>query len=255
MALIVKKSTSFSAGGLNITGQASILAPGVASGIVTAGLVLYFDAANAASYSGSGTTIYDLSGQGAHGTINGGGISWVSNGDASHWSFSTGSDSNYISSTATANYVDCTIVFEPDFTLNNSGAYEIVGLLSTGPNGSYHDRSLRLWNVDGTGPWECRNPDPYSGYGWTNTANTWYVNGTAHTESTISLPSGWNILGVTRNNLDGLFGSPWACHVGSGGYPGRGFRGKIAAVLLYNSPLTQQQQEQNYAALRSRYGL
>lgn len=223
--------------------------------VVTDNLVAWLDAANNTSYPGSGTTIYDLSGQGANGTINGGGISWVSAGGASHWNFAAGNDSNYISSTATANYVDCTIVFEPDFTLDNSAGFNIVGLLSTGPNGSYQDRSLRLWNVNGTGPWQCLNPDPYSGYAWTNTANTWYINGVAHTENTISLTSGWNILGVTRNNFNGLFGSPWSYHVGAGGYPGRGFRGKIAAVLLYSAALTQQQQEQNYTVLKSRFGL
>ena len=40
--------------------------------IVTNGLVLALDAANPKSYPGSGTTIYDLSGNGNHGTLNNG---------------------------------------------------------------------------------------------------------------------------------------------------------------------------------------
>ena len=40
--------------------------------IVTTGLVLAWDAANPKSYPGSGTTIYDLSGNGNHGTLNNG---------------------------------------------------------------------------------------------------------------------------------------------------------------------------------------
>ena len=39
------------------------------SGIVTDGLKLYLDASNPASYPGSGTTWYDLSGNGNNGTM------------------------------------------------------------------------------------------------------------------------------------------------------------------------------------------
>lgn len=48
-----------------------------APGVVTSGLVLYLDAANPASYSGSGTTWTDLSGYSNHGTL-GAGVTWDS---------------------------------------------------------------------------------------------------------------------------------------------------------------------------------
>ena len=39
--------------------------------IVTGGLKLFYDAANTDSYSGSGSTVYDLSGNSNHGTTSG----------------------------------------------------------------------------------------------------------------------------------------------------------------------------------------
>lgn len=42
------------------------------SSIITTGMALYWNATDASSYSGSGTTIYDLSGNGNHGTLTNG---------------------------------------------------------------------------------------------------------------------------------------------------------------------------------------
>jgi hypothetical protein len=44
-------------------------APPITSGEVTNGLLLYFDAGNASSYSGTGITWNDLSGNNNHGTL------------------------------------------------------------------------------------------------------------------------------------------------------------------------------------------
>ena len=52
-------------GGINIDSQAS------GGGIATSGLTLYLDAGNLSSYSGSGSTWYDLSGNGADVTLYG----------------------------------------------------------------------------------------------------------------------------------------------------------------------------------------
>lgn len=220
--------------------------------IVSSGLVAWLDASNPASYPGSGTTIYDLSGQSADGTM-GGSVSWVSSGQASYWNFPTGgsSYSDQISSTAAQNYVDFTIVMQPDFSLGPSAGNH-VGLLAPDTGSSNSGNSLRFKGADGTGPWYWENPG--NANDWMSSTGTIYKNGVS-SGGNITFSSGWNILGGAKTNTGGLFGSPWSYYIGSAAYYDWMFKGKVAVVLLYSSALTQQQQEQNFNALRGRFGL
>jgi Concanavalin A-like lectin/glucanases superfamily len=219
--------------------------------IVTDGLALYLDAGNPASYSGTGTTWYDLSGKNAHGTINGS-VNYVSNGYRSYFNFATAGDGNYIGSTVAQDYQDVTIVFQPDYTLTNGP--QITGLISTGNNTQQLDRSLRFAiTVNGVGPWTVPNPGNSNDWSYL-TATNYYENNTLNT-STVTTTSAWNILGGAKTNPSSTWTTPWAYFLGSGGYPGRGFRGKIAAVLMYNRTLTAAEQQQNYMALNRRFNL
>ena len=216
------------------------------SSIVTNGLVLCLDAGNPRSYPGSGTSIRDISGQNANGTINGT-ISYVSSGVSSYWNFATASDSNYISSTISQTYLDCTIVMYPDFASTTG----LAGLISNNTPSSVTDKSLRFENVNGTGPWNVTTRNPGDPNDWAYpTATTYYVNGNV---SNI-LVSGWNIFGGYRTNQT-TFASPFAYYLGSSGYPARSFQGRIAVALLYNRQLTAAEQLQNFNALRGRYGI
>ena len=109
--------------------------------IVMNGLILCLDAANPKSYPGTGTTWYDLSGNGAHGTVNGT-VSFVSGDSQSYFNFAIASDSNYISSTASQNYVDMTIAFQPDFTRVSSA--NLAGLIADSTPAALTDDSLRF---------------------------------------------------------------------------------------------------------------
>jgi hypothetical protein len=216
------------------------------SGIVKTNLIAYIDASNSSSYSGSGSTINDLSGQGATATLNGT-YSFVSAGQASYWNFATGASTNYISSTLTQNYMDCTLVFYPDFTYN-SGASLAYGL----GTGTATDKTMRFTNANGTGPWSVINPDNTDG--WASSSTTYYINGTPNTGSA-NLASGWNIVGATRTNTtNGAFASNWAYYWGTG-YSGRYYQGRVAAILLYSAALLPWQQLQNFSALRGRFGI
>lgn len=215
----------------------------IAPGIVTNGLIARLDASNTSSYPGTGTTITDLSGQGATGTINGT-ISFVSAGQASYWNFATSSDSNYISSTLTQAYLDCTMVFYPDFTSTTG----LAGLIANSTPAAGNDDSLRFNTVNGTGPWSIGNPG--DGNDWAYLTSTkYYVNGAVSN----TLVSGWNIFGGYRTNT--IFTSPFAYYLGSSGYPSRGFQGRLAVALLYNRQLNPAEQLLNYTALRGRFGL
>jgi len=234
------------------------LTPQSPIGIVKRGLAAYLDASNLNSYSGSGTTWKDLSGKGADGTINNlgaGNITWVSDGLKSYFNWASASPNNYVSSTATQNYLDVTIVFSPDFTLTNDA--ELVGLIGSSNNTTNNDKSLRFNTVNGTGPWKTINPDNTDG--WASTATTYYINGASSTTG-VNLASGWNILGGARTNTStGAFAGNWSYFLGTSGYnsqsPYREFRGKIALICLYNRALSKEEQIQNYNALRSRFGI
>jgi hypothetical protein len=232
--------------GSGLTVGGGVTVGDVAPGIVTNGLIARLDASNTSSYPGTGTTITDLSGQGATGTINGT-ISFVSSGQASYWNFATASDSNYISSTLSQSYLDCTVVFYPDFTL--SAGAQLAGLIGVNTPASNADKSLRFNSVNGTGPWNVANPG--DGNDWANPTKTFYfVNGTIAN----TLVSGWNIFGGYRTNQTG-FASTWPYYLGSSAYNGRGFQGRLAVVLLYNRQLSPGEQLLNYTALRGRFGV
>lgn len=224
--------------------------------IVREGLICYIDASVNASYPGSGTSVTDLSGAGANGTINGT-ISYVGAGMASYWNFATANNNNYISSGLTQNYLDIAIVFQPDFS--RVGGSNIASVLATSTSAGNQDKSIRFNGVNGTGPWTTRNGGGADNNDWATSTSptTYYINGVSSTSSA-NLNSGWNILGGTRTNTtNGAFASNWAYYVGSGGFSAenRGFQGRIALMCLYNRALSSAEQLQNYGALRSRFGL
>ena len=232
-----------SIGGATVAGGVNI---GDYVPIVTSGLIARLDASNTSSYPGTGTTINDLSGQGATGTINGT-ISFVSAGQASYWNFPTASDSNYISSTLSQSYVDCTFVLYPDL-VSTTG---LSGLISNSAPSAPTDKSLRFEGVNGVGPWNVSSRNPGDANDWAYPTRTnYYVNGTI----TNILVSGWNIFGGYRTNQS-TFPLSFAYYLGSSGYPARSLQGRIAVALLYNRQLTDAEPVQNFTALRGRFGL
>ena len=163
---------------MTVTMSGATVAGGVNIGdyvpIVTSGLIARLDASNTSSYPGTGTTINDLSGQGATGTINGT-ISFVSAGQASYWNFPTASDSNYISSTLSQSYVDCTFVLYPDLASTTG----LSGLISNSAPSAPTDKSLRFEGVNGVGPWNVSSRNPGDANDWAYPTRTnYYVNGT-----------------------------------------------------------------------------
>lgn len=214
--------------------------------VIQRGLILALDASSLASYSGTGTTIYDLTGN-ANGTINGT-IPFVSDNQKSYFNFATASDSNYISSTVSQNYLDFTAVFQPDFS--RSGQASIAGLIGTNTAASGADKSLRFDNVNGTGPWTLSSRNPGDANDWAySSGTTYYVNGS----SSNTLVSGWNIFGGYRTNQS-PFPSSFSYYLGSSGYTTRGFQGKLAAIFMYNRQLTSTEQQYNYNILKTRFG-
>jgi hypothetical protein len=218
--------------------------------IVTSGLILVIDAANIVSYPGAGSAIKDLT-LTADGTINGT-ITFSSVGSSSYWNFATASSANYISSTVSQAYLDCTIIFQPDFTVSNNAS--LVGLIAASNDTTNTDKSMRFGGATNPGPWTVRSSGTNTD-DWGNASTTYYINGAAVANGA-SLNSGWNILGAYRTNQT-TFPASFAYFLGTEGYSAgiRDFQGRIAAVYLYNRQLTAAEHAINYNALKGRYGL
>jgi hypothetical protein len=215
--------------------------------VATNGMIAYIDAGKLESYPGAGTSVRDLVNPTTNPATLNGTISYVSAGSASYWNFATGAATNYITSTLAQNYLDCTLVFYPDFTYV-SGASLGMGLGS----GISADKTMRFNGANGTGPWTLQNPGNTDD--WASTATTYYINNTAYTGAG-SLVSGWNIVGGLRTNTtNGAFASNFAYTWGTG-YTGRYYQGRLAAIVLYNRQLTAAEQQNNYNYFASRYGL
>jgi hypothetical protein len=215
--------------------------------IVTNGLIAYIDAGKYESYTGTGTSVRDLVNPSTNPATLNGTISYVSAGSASYWNFATGAATNYITSTLAQNYLDCTLVFYPDFTYT-SGASLAMGLGA----GISADKTMRFGGANGTGPWTLQNPGNTDD--WARTATTYYVNNTSYTGAG-SLVSGWNIVGGLRTNTtNGAFASNFAYTWGTG-FAGRYYQGRLAAIVLYNRQLTAAEQQNNYNYFAARYGL
>ena len=220
--------------------------------VVTNGLIMAIDASNPRSYPGSGTAIFDLTDKGANGTINGT-VPFVGAGSSSYWNFATAASTKFISSTLSQQYLDCTIVFYPDFALNSNAG--LVGLIAASNDTTNTDKSMRFNNANGTGPWTVRASAGLNGDDWGNPGTTYYVNGLAVADGA-SLVNGWNILGAYRTNQT-TFSASFTYFLGTEGYSGavRDFQGRIAMCLLYNRQLSAAEHAKNYNALKSRFGL
>ena len=220
--------------------------------IVTNGLILALDANDLNSYPGTGTTWYDLSGQGAHAYLTGS-VFYTGSVASSpgYFNIPVAADANYMYSTISQSYFDLTLVIQPDFTFSNGGYGS--GIIATSTAAARGDESLRLTTTLTPGvPWTINNPGNIND--WANPATTYYLNGIPNT-STVTLVNGWNVIGGTRTNTtNGAFTSPFAYFIG-GGYSGRNYQGKIASLYMYNRSLSAAEQLQNYNALKSRFNL
>lgn len=210
--------------------------------IITDGLVLHYDFSNPTCYI-DGVTINDLSTANNEGSIVNDAGAIVGGSDVNGNTFitwQTSAGNTYVGSsihTASPNtYTDFTIVFQPDLTANG-----IIGLFAVET-----DKSVRF--TSNGSAWQAFNPG--DGNDWANPSPaTYYING----QISSSPVAGWNIMGGARTN--NAWTMPNGLFIGTSNYVNRHFQGSIALVLMYNRALTEQEQLQNYAALKARFGL
>ena len=254
-----------------LTSMKPTVVPAVVSAAVTSGLVLQYDPANPASYSGSGTAVTDLSGLGYTGTlinsptfdaVQGGG-SWVMDGVNDYLL-----TSNLVTQFNTGNgSVTVEVWCRPTDTAGRSVLAELGGPGGIPPPAEWFDNQIEVGPVGPfftarAGVWSSLGV-VYGGMGTTNPAvNTWtqlvlrYAPNAVQSAKDgvlISTPTA-----VTRS-------APWPTN---GLYYGIGahssttlnlasgyFKGNIGIVRIYNRQLTAAEVLQNYNANKARYGL
>lgn len=230
-------------------------APFQAPPVVTNGLLLNLDAANPASYSGTGITWYDLSGNNNHGTLsanNAGSLPVFQNGSL----YFNGSTS-YVSIASsvipnTSSWTLSTWVKSPSGgsteMINTRNASTLTGILLTS-----RGNGIRFQlNNPGVQQFEPNSSSNIMDNTWhliTITVDVsinqmkWYVNN--NLANTINFSAG-SLTG------QGNFVIGWD-YAWSGG--SEYFRGNIATVSVYNSVLSSSELTTNFNAVKSRFGL
>jgi hypothetical protein len=217
-------------------------------GIVTNGLMLWLDAAQPGSYSGTGTTWRDLSNGGHHATLTGS-PTWSSDG--------------YFHFVGTTQWADTNFI--PDFiNTNASHEYWINYVAFDGPNGNHNSKRWYIgiysatsfgWGVADNNNWSAGYDVTSGSYG-TVTTGQWchlcvvaeggtakaYLNGRyTNTSFSYTQSSGNNPI---ANYLVGN----WSGSKGS-------VNQKIASVKMYDRALTAAEVVQNFNAGRQRFGI
>jgi hypothetical protein len=215
--------------------------------VVTTGLQLYLDAGQAASYSGSGTTWTDLSGNGRNGTL--------TNGPTY-----SSADGGSIVFDGTDDFVQCS------GSVTATAATFVSWIRRNGTQGTYDGILFsRGTNVTGMN-FQASNQ---LGYHWNNAVNTytwqsgltipdltWCMVAVSVTSTTATaylcqssgITSAINTVSHISTTLDDI-------KIGQEDFGGRFFNGNIAIAQLYNIALSAEQVAQNFAADRARFGL
>ena len=221
----------------------------VPTGIVTNGLMLWLDAAQPGSYSGTGTTWRDLSNGGHHSTLTGS-PTWSSDG--------------YFHFVGTTQWADTNFI--PDFiNTNASHEYWINYVAFNGPNGNHNSKRFYLgiqsatsfgWGVADQNNWSSGYNVTSGSYG-TVTTGQWchlcvvaeggtakgYVNG-RYTNTSFSYTQS-----STNNPVANYLVGNWSES------SKESVNQKIASVKMYDRALTAAEVVQNFNAGRQRFGV
>ena len=222
--------------------------------IVTNGLVLCLDAANPKSYPGSGTTWYDLSGNGSHGTLTNGPI--YNSDNKGNIIFDGSNDGVGITNTPLLSLNTMTISswnYSTNFNHNGfmfekttNGSVNTQYSLFFNGNSTIYYRTYGLSTTDLTFGWT----GVIINSNWVNVVATFdgtykriFINGVQQSISTA-------LTGTITQNTTG------AAYVGIyGNFAGYPFNGRISQNHIYNRALSAAEIAQNFAAHRGRYGI
>lgn len=228
--------------------------------IVTDGLVLCLDAANRKSYPGTGTTWYDLSGNGNHGTF---GASTA----APTFSSVNGGILNFDGNDRISGPNSSSLMLTTNFTLDawvkrtSTQSTEQVIMAKNGDTSPWvgwelmfgTDNTIRLWTSGSAGNGWTAFSHSITDLLWNNITVTFY--GTAGSTGTALLYVNGIQKATMSNKITPGTPSLRIFEIGCIRANSRFLSGGIASAKVYNTTLTSQEILQNYNALKGRYGL
>lgn len=224
----------------------------------TNNLVLWYDPSNTSSYSGSGTTINDLSPNPVNGTLSN--ISFTS----PYFSYNGSNSQILISDNAklepgSGDWTMEAWFYTTAFKTGSSGV--ILGKFDPGGLSQDVSYSIRTNSTgglfaqfgDGTGSFVNSTTYQTQLSTWAQVVIVWKNIAVNNVETFINGTS----VGSVNHNLSSLLNTPANLYIGSynGGEFSQWFNGRIGIVRLYNTALTVTQIQQNFNADRSKYGL
>ena len=223
--------------------------------IVTNGLVYALDAANTKSYPGSGTAAYDLTGTATSSTLQNAVAYTAGNGGA----FDFDGTNDYIgisfsSQPATSQITIIGWVYpDQDATTNGRTRGSVWGgpgamYMGLWPNGSAGSSAIHVGVQTASG-----RPTIQTGTIYTN---QWSMLSMAYNGSSTTTYLNTSVVSTSSQTGNILSGTGY--YVGT--YAGltdsnHNFPGKIAHALMYNKALSAEEIQQNYNALKGRFGL
>lgn len=228
----------------------------------TANPILYYDPSNSSSYSGSGTTINDLSGNNLNGTMSN--ITYTSpyfayNGTSSQVNIPDNSLLEFGSGSFTMEAWFYTTAFKTGGAGVILGKFDAGGLsvdvsysIRTNNTGSLY---AQLGSGSGSGASLFVNSTTYQ-----TQLNVWaqvvyvFTNGATKTLQTFINGSS---IGTVNHSLASILNTSTNLYIGSynGGEYNQYFAGRIGITRLYNSALTSSEVLDNFNADKSKYGL
>jgi hypothetical protein len=222
---------------------------------VTSNLVLHFDPSNSSSYSGTGTTINDLSGNGLNGTM--------SNITFTNPYFTYNGSSSQISVADNALLEPGSGDWTIEFWVNHSviaGASRVLIGKTDGGNAADWGYGIRTASNGNTfmeiGNGTTSITTPTSAL----SINTWYqVVGvwTNVASNSLALYINGSLVGSNSHSFTSIKNTTSPLYTGSfnGGQFSQWLNGRMGVVRMYNSALTGSQVLQNFDADKSKYGL
>lgn len=227
------------------------------TGITTNGLVLNLDAANYASYGGSGTVWKDISGSGFDGTLTNG-PTYSNSGATSNFIFD-GTDDYVINSNFNISPVNNELSISLWYrTTNNANEKMLIDLCGTSNTSSNRDFfSIRQnWNSNSKISCYFNSTSGFQYVAFPNqvVTNTW--NNIVYTKVGNTLYAYLNGSNVATQNVSGNIQTIQRYVIANDNlFSGNLFTGNIANVLIYNRGLSESEVLQNYNAQKSRFGL
>ena len=211
--------------------------------IVTDGLVLALDAANHKSYPGTGTTWYDLSGNGNSTTLYN--SPTYTNNNVHTFNFDESNDYAKVNNTGILPTTAYTKIaaFRPESSTAN--------IISGGSDGQH-----AFWMGGTSTTLQSGHNSAWStvAYSPGSMLNQWWIGAV-----TFNTTSGWvlylNGQQVDTDSNTSTFTGGNTVRIGAYIDAGNLFDGDIATVMIYNRALTSTEIAQNYNATKSRFGL